>query len=151
MGLNRECGDCTMCCQGHLYTNVNNIPIYPGNPCPYVSHHCTIYEDRPDYPCKQFQCQWLINPDFPEWMKPNQINVLAWKTKDFSNHVYLEVNECAQPIPSNALAWLYEYTQKTNLPMRVQVHGAFHYYGNQDFKQQFNVNPQQPPKNIFKS
>jgi hypothetical protein len=124
----RECGDCTMCCQGHIYTEVNGEQIHPGNPCKHLSSHCTIYKNRPDNPCKQFLCQWLINEDFPLWLKPSQSNVMAWLSKDPNGNTYLDVSECGKPMPSNILAWFYNYHQQTKLPMRIQIHNHFYLY-----------------------
>ena len=80
----RECGTCTACCTGTLFTKIFDAMVRRGEPCPYVCGGCTIYEDRPEI-CRNFQCMWLANPDndYPAWLKPDVCNfVVSRKTFD---------------------------------------------------------------------
>ena len=52
----RSCGNCTVCCEGWLVINTEEIKAYPGLACPDVKcgKGCGIYETRPNYPCRTF-------------------------------------------------------------------------------------------------
>jgi hypothetical protein len=41
---------------------------------------CSIYENRPPV-CKSFACEWLINPDMPDFWKPSVSNLLVTLTR----------------------------------------------------------------------
>jgi hypothetical protein len=73
----RNCDGCTVCCDGWLTGKANEHYFYPGQKCYYVSDNgCTIYEDRPEIPCKTFSCGWLLDKEIPEWMKPSNIQAV---------------------------------------------------------------------------
>lgn len=78
----RECGECTFCCEGYLRAKIQatdgtpEVRVDPWNPCIFrVQGGCGNYENRPIYPCRDFQCEWLSHPDvFPEKMRPDKCN-----------------------------------------------------------------------------
>jgi len=74
----RSCGTCTKCCEGYLLATVGDIDLFPGKPCHFVEINsgCSVYEDRPEDPCRVFKCEWLTQPLIPEWLKPNLSNVI---------------------------------------------------------------------------
>ena len=81
----RNCDGCTVCCDGWLAGKANEHYFYPGQKCHYVSDNgCTIYEDRPEIPCKTFSCGWLLDKEIPEWMKPSNIQAVIISTEDGS-------------------------------------------------------------------
>ena len=59
----RQCGTCTKCCEGHLVGTINGKEMYPGKPCYLlqIGKGCSDYENRPEEPCKAFNCQWITN------------------------------------------------------------------------------------------
>ena len=64
----RSCGDCTACCDGWL--SAPTLEMRPGIPCKHrCDAGCNIYEDRPEDPCRLFQCGWLQGalPDDESW------------------------------------------------------------------------------------
>jgi len=74
---NRNCNGCTACCDGWLAGKVNEHYFYPGKKCYYVTENgCSIYDDRPENPCKNFRCGWIIDKEVPEWMKPSTIQAM---------------------------------------------------------------------------
>ena len=134
----RTCGDCTACCDGWLSGNVNGHDFYPGMPCHYSGcNGCSIYEDRPESPCKTYSCEWLMNTEVPEWMKPNESGViLTGKQKegpDGTIFQYLEVLEMGKKIDSSILNWLFRLYLRTGVPVKVQIDGGFNWYGNEAF------------------
>lgn len=136
--VKRECGSCTECCRGWLTGEVNGHAFYPGQPCHFVGEHgCSIYQDRPENPCKVFECEWLRNKEIPEWMKPDKCKVLMttreWFYNGESRGSYLDVYEAGQQMDSRVLAWLFAFYLNTGVPMRVQVAGSFRRYGSAEF------------------
>ena len=134
----RECGDCTACCQGWLSGVAHGREFYPGQPCHFVGcNGCSIYEDRPESPCKTYSCEWLRNTDVPEWMKPSVSNVIITgkelEKPDGSKQIYLEVVEAGKKIDSRALNWLFRLHLRTKIPIRVQVEGFYNWYESPTF------------------
>lgn len=83
----RECGTCTKCCEGTVHGQVFGEPFYKGRPCSFclINQGCSVYEQRPDDPCRTFKCSWLVDDSIPEWMKPNLSNAIITikSTKSF--------------------------------------------------------------------
>lgn len=76
----RECNGCTACCEGWLSGEAHGHYFQPGRPCHFKCEGgCSIYEKRPENPCKTFICEWLVNPELPEWMKPSVSKVITMK------------------------------------------------------------------------
>lgn len=97
-----------MCCQGWLSGQAYEHTFYPGKPCHFACEGgCSIYEHRPDNPCKSYKCAWLTDSFFPEWFKPNISNVICTWRNWKENKSYLEVIECGEKLDSTILSWLY--------------------------------------------
>jgi len=134
----RECGDCTACCQGWLSGVVNDREFYPGMPCHFKGcNGCSIYEDRPESPCKTYSCEWLKNDNVPEWMKPSKSGVIItakdWTHPDGSKQVFLEILEMGKKIDSTVLNWLFRTYLRTQVPMKIQIEGGYNWYGTNEF------------------
>jgi hypothetical protein len=112
--------------------------MFPGRPCHFFADKCTIYEFRPDNPCRAYTCAWVQDDNnlFPEWLKPNISGVLCdWR--DWEEGKYLEVREASKKISAEILSWLYELGARSNLCMRIQINGHWHTYGHQSFMERF--------------
>src|SRR5207302_526051 len=74
----RQCGTCTACCDGWLKIEVYGRKVDRGKPCPFsAGDHCTIYPTRPQDPCREFICGWLVrNSPLPEWMRPDKSDLI---------------------------------------------------------------------------
>ena len=134
----RTCGDCTACCQGWLEGTAHGIDFYNGVPCHFVGcNGCTIYENRPQSPCKDFSCQWLINNDIPEWMKPNKSNVIVSGMKyshpNGSEGMYLEVTEMGKTIDAKILNWFFKLHVNKQVQIKIQVEGGWSWFGTKEF------------------
>ena len=94
----RTCGDCIVCC---VYLRIRqldkppmrhckhvdaDIPEVPGESVCYTGKGCTIYEDRPDEPCKGYRCEW-INGHGADEDRPDRSGILIDRTKDIGNAV----------------------------------------------------------------
>ena len=129
----RECGNCTACCEGWLVGQSHGNYFQPGRPCHFKCETgCSIYEDRPEEPCKNYSCEWLNNDKIAEWMKPNLCGVIITK-KDWKGGNYLEINEMGKKIDATILNWLFTYHYSTDIPIRVQVSNGWYNYGPKDF------------------
>jgi len=95
----RSCGTCTLCCK--LFP-VRELDKAAGRWCPHVvqGRGCAIHPRRPTV-CRQFFCQWLLNPDLgPEWKPENAKFVLS---------IYPGSNSLAVTVdPTAAQAWTKE-------------------------------------------
>ena len=74
----RNCGSCTACCDGWLRIEVRGHEVRPGRACPFcVAHACAIYQERPQHPCREFVCGWLVpTSPLPDWMRPDKSDVI---------------------------------------------------------------------------
>src|SRR5258706_9970887 len=71
----RQCGTCTACCDGWVAGDIQGHIMKPGTACYFRGDGCcTIYERRPQHPCRDFICGWL-QPDspFPDEFKPDRL------------------------------------------------------------------------------
>jgi len=136
--LNKKCGECTACCSGHLYGEAHGHKFFKGRPCFVVTKAgCSIYEDRPDVPCKSFKCGYLTFPFFPEWMRPDQSGVLAthgiFKAGD-ETKPYLQISEYNKPMSALSLWWFIEKYRDGQLPnLLINIGGFHHRLGTEEF------------------
>ena len=134
----RECGECGACCEGWLTGVAHGREFYPGMPCHFKGcNGCSIYEDRPEFPCKTYSCEWLKSDNVPEWMKPSESGVIItakeWEDAEGVKQVYLEVTETGRKIDSTVLSWLFRLFLRTTIPMKVQIGGGHNWYGTNEF------------------
>lgn len=130
----RSCDGCTVCCDGWATGDAHGHRFYPGRRCFFVGvDGCTIYQDRPHQPCVAFNCEWLKNENIPEWMKPNQVNVLiAAETRDGIS--YITVKEAGKRLDVSVLSWLINAQQSGILPnIRYELDGGWNFIGTPEF------------------
>lgn len=134
MTYQRECNGCTACCEGWLFGESYNQYFQSGRPCHFKCENgCAIYEKRPENPCKSYNCEWLVNYDLPEWIKPNLSGVIITRREYGDKKTYLEVLEMGKKIDSTVLNWLFVYHYTTDIPLRVQVNGGWTNFGPKEF------------------
>lgn len=134
VSADRTCGECTLCCEGWLVNSAHGHNMWPGRKCQYISLHkgCTIYDQRPDT-CRSYSCQWLIDKNIPEWMKPNESGVIL-VFKELDGVSYLEATEAGKKIDSEVLSWLFSaVTKKIVQNLKYQVNGGWNYFGTKEF------------------
>tara|TARA_R110001606_G_scaffold338829_1_gene486884 strand:- start:2643 stop:3065 length:423 start_codon:yes stop_codon:yes gene_type:complete len=138
MIANRECGDCTQCCQGNLVLKIFD-QRWTGRPCQFVGEKgCTIYKDRPKDPCKDFKCGWLGDTDyvFPEWMKPDKSGlILMWKKRN--SIPYLLAVHCKSGTNVEALLWLFTWVDDNNVNLEILGQRQKHLVGTKEFKNSY--------------
>jgi len=139
----RNCGTCTMCCQGWLSGTAYEYMFMKGHPCHFLDQctngdRCTIYDIRPEV-CSSFKCEWLRQPvTFPLWMKPELTKVIVtWRTdtdeETNEEFGYWSVRECGQVIQSNVLNWLIQQAFAHNLNLRYELDGVGYWLGTKSF------------------
>lgn len=128
----RDCGACTACCDGWLKITVHGHPVYPGKPCPFSSgHHCTIYETRPQDPCRGFVCGWLARGSpLPDWMRPDRAGVIvlaaSFTWRGLSVDVAVPVGAGAKP---EALKWLTAFGTASGRPLIYRIGEDWYAFG----------------------
>jgi len=134
----RQCGNCTKCCEGWLEGTIYGKKMYPGKPCHFKKHNgCSIYNDRPDEPCKSFNCEWLMEKEIPEWMKPEYSNViLSGKQKNGISFVL--ATEAGSDMRVEVLNWLLNFMIDKKVNLMYQVKGGWNWIGSPEFVDYMN-------------
>jgi hypothetical protein len=105
----RECGDCTLCCEGWLKGNIFGNKFGGGVPCKFVKkgQGCGIYEDRPIDPCITFKCYYQQDVNVPEKFRPSLTgNIMALRFIEGIS--YLDVTEADKSLDPELLDWVLE-------------------------------------------
>jgi len=133
----RQCGECTACCDGWVVGTIEGHRMEPGTPCFFRGEHtCTIYERRPQSPCRNFICGWL-QPDspFPESFRPDKIGVMVIPMKWRGHPAYVLRSAGRDPDP-DMLSWMREYSLRTLTPFFYEVKGERFGFGPPEFQQE---------------
>lgn len=131
--MDRTCDGCTKCCDGWLSGIAHGRAFWSGRPCHFVGQNgCTIYNDRPQDPCKSYQCEWLVNDDVPEWLKPSMSNVLISKRKSGDTE-YWRVSEAGAKITVEALSWVFMHCLSKNVNFIYNIGDGHYRFGSKEF------------------
>jgi len=88
---------------------------------------CSIYDQRPEDPCKSFRCEWLTNENIPYWMKPDLVNVIIYKRYENEKN-FLEFTEAGSKLDSKVLSWIFmEYANGRLKNIKYQLDGGWNY------------------------
>lgn len=138
--LQRSCGECTKCCEGWLEATIHGRSMHAGKPCFFLGKSCTIYEHRPEDPCKKYTCSWLSDHSFPEWMKPSMSNVIiTYRVSEEDPGVsYYQVAEAGGKIDSSVLNWLIHWALRHQVNICYEVAGKHHVMGTAAFREAVN-------------
>ena len=130
----RTCGSCTKCCEGWLSGEALGHSFYPGKPCHFISigKGCSVYSKRPKDPCVSYKCAWLLNLDFPEWMKPDEVNAII-DFREINGIKYIQVNEAGETLRSDVLTWIIQYCIKEKLNLSWKIKNGNNFLGTQEF------------------
>lgn len=135
----RQCGDCTACCDGWLSGNAHGHEFFPGQPCFYLCKSgCSIYENRPIDPCRGYSCMWLKDPDFfPEWMKPTESNLICterdWVDCEGNPQFYFEFVTMGKEITLKSYHWIMKMHYQHKIPIVIEVFKELCIFGPDDF------------------
>ncbi len=133
----RECGACTACCQGWAEGEIRGHRMFPGQHCHFLSDGaCTIYEERPQSPCRNFVCGWLMaGSPFPEDFRPDRSGVIVvpMRWRDRQAYVLLSAGNDPQP---ELVAWMEAFAQASGSPFFYEHQGQRIGYGPPEFQQE---------------
>lgn len=138
--MSRQCGDCTKCCEGYLVGEALGKTFFRGKPCHFVAigTGCTVYAKRPKDPCVTYKCQWLVNSDIPEYMKPSLIDTIIDKRKTKSGIEYLNVIEAGTTLSAGVLSNLLMYALGNKINISWEIEGGKNWIGSEEFLQDMN-------------
>jgi hypothetical protein len=137
--LGKSCGDCTKCCDGWLTANINGHEMFEGKPCVFVKQGgCSIYESRPEDPCVNFKCEWLINPYLDESMKPTNSNIIIMR-RNIDGISYLVARYAGENVSANDLSKVIDYCQKNSKNLLWEMSEARGWIGSDDFCQRMST------------
>lgn len=131
----RQCGECTACCDGWLPSTIRGYEMKPGVPCHFRGEGCcTIYDERPDEPCRKFVCGWLApgNP-FPESYRPDRLGVMIMRTRWRSQPAYILKSAGRDP-DEQLLGWMREYSVQKGVPFFYEQAGERFGFGPPEFQ-----------------
>lgn len=113
----RDCGACTACCEGWLASKEPEMS--PGSPCVHrCESGCSIYEERPEKPCRVFRCGWLACPDqFPENMRPDLIRTIILHDRPWHGWETVALVPAGEQVPDNILRWMTDYAKERQIPL----------------------------------
>lgn len=133
----RQCGPCTACCDGWLRINIHGYDVRPGRPCPYsIAHSCSIYENRPEDPCRKFVCGWLVRGSpLPEEFRPDKIGVIFVISPWRGVPIYVLTPAGRDP-SDDVLRWTKEWSLRVQKPFLYQSGGEWYAFGSPQFQKE---------------
>lgn len=81
------------------------MEMYPGKPCKHLdSGLCTIYPERPDNPCRTFDCGWkLPGSSMPDDMRPDRCGAIVILGQDWRHWKVVRAVPVGWAIPNATL------------------------------------------------
>jgi hypothetical protein len=131
----RSCGACTACCDGWMVGTIRGHEMKPGTPCHFVKEGgCTIYETRPQSPCRSFVCGYAL-PDspFPDEFIPNRLGVIIVPINWRDRPAYLLKSAGRDP-DQELLDWMRGYSLRTGHPFFYEQNGEKLGFGPPEFQ-----------------
>jgi len=114
----RECGDCTVCCEGWLAATIYSHKMYPGKSCYFLKEgKCTVYSVRPTT-CRKYQCGWSQHL-LPEQYRPDKCGVVV-SVKDAEDGQYLMVYKFRKDADMNILEHVEKFCRDNNTEYRLK-------------------------------
>ena len=136
-GGRRSCGECTACCDGWLAGTIYGHEMKPGVPCHFVTAGgCSIYERRPESPCRNFVCAWAEqNSPFAAAFRPDLLGVIIIKTAWRGRDAYL-LRSAGRDASAELLAWMQRFSETTGRPFFYEAAGEKFGFGPPAFQQE---------------
>ena len=131
----RRCGACTACCEGWAAGEIHGHAMSPGHPCHFLAGGgCTIYERRPQSPCRNFVCGWLGEPEhFPEAMRPDRLGVIVIRVRWRGEPAYVLLSAGREPDDA-LLEWMRAFSVRTRRPFFYEQRGEKLGFGPPEFQ-----------------
>lgn len=133
----RQCGECTACCEGWAEGEIRGHRMFPGQPCHFLeAGACTIYEERPQSPCRNFVCGWLMpGSPFPDSFRPDRLGVIVVPMRWHDRPCYVLLPAGHDPDEAT-LDWMRGHAQATGAPFYYSQNGERLGYGPPAFQQE---------------
>jgi hypothetical protein len=133
----RECGQCTACCEGWAAGTIRGHAMYAGRHCHFlVEKQCTIYAERPQSPCRNFVCGWLAGDSpFPEEFRPDRVGVIIIRIRWRDAPAYLLLSAGRDP-DAAMIGWMEAFAMRTGQPFFYSVKGEKIGFGPRAFQQE---------------
>lgn len=128
----RSCDECSKCCEGWFAGTAHGHSFYPGKPCHFLGKGCTIYENRPEKPCKTFNCEWLVNNELPAWMRPDMCNAIL-KKRTHEGIEFYDLVEAGQKLDSAVLSWFIIWSLNNHKNLNYSINGGRNKIGAPEF------------------
>lgn len=135
----RACGECTACCDGWVAGVIEGHEMKPGTPCFFRGEHtCTIYERRPQHPCRDFVCGWLA-PDspFPEDFRPDKLGVMVIPMRWRGEPAYV-LRSAGRDPDAKLISWMEAFAERTGRPFFYEIAGERFGYGPEEFQREMS-------------
>ena len=133
--MERQCGTCTACCDGWVEGTIRGHEMKPGVACHFRGEGCcTIYEERPQDPCRRFVCGWLAQGSpFPDSFRPDRLGVMIVRTKWRERPAYILKSAGRDPDEA-LLAWMRGFSSRQGAPFFYEQAGERFGFGPPDFQ-----------------
>ena len=132
--MSRSCEGCTKCCEGWLQGDVRGHSMYPGKPCFFVSIGvgCKDYDNRPDFPCKDFKCEWIVNDDLPNSLMPKDSNIIV-VFDDVNGIRYARAVRAGDKVDKDSVEWYIRYYKDREINFWFELDNVNYVIGTNDF------------------
>ena len=110
----RDCGDCTACCEGWLLSE--KMRLYPGSGCDHCSDSgCGIYDERPETPCRSFECAWLMDQaGLPSEARPDLSGVILAELGEWGQWPVFSATPTSAAMKESTFTWLKSFCLDQN-------------------------------------
>jgi len=109
----------------------------PGTPCHFRGDHCcTIYERRPQHPCRNFICGWLQpGGPFPDDWRPDKVGVMVIPMKWRGQEAYV-LRSAGRDPDAGVIGWMEVMSTRLKRPFFYEVGGERFGFGPPEFQQE---------------
>ncbi len=130
----KSCGTCTRCCDGWMSDNIRGHEVYPGKPCFFVTigRGCNDYDNRPNDPCKTFNCVWKVDNQIPEHMKPDISNIIATYNQ-IDGILYTTLTQAGNEVDKTSIDWYISFYGNKNTNLLLNLNNKSYLIGSDDF------------------
>jgi hypothetical protein len=135
--MGNTCDTCTKCCEGWLTGNINGYDIYVGKPCLFIEINkgCGIHNDRPEKPCRAFDCAWITMSDMPEEFKPLNSGVIMHYKKNIINKKlgFWVLTKAPNNPTEQFLSWAISHATSNGENILWHIDNNYHWMGSPEF------------------
>jgi hypothetical protein len=137
---NRACGTCTACCDGWVEGTIRGHEMKPGTACHFRGEGCcTIYDSRPQSPCREFICGWLMTDSpFPDSFRPDRLGVMIVPTR-WREQRALILKSAGRDPDEALLGWMRNFSVQRGVPFFYEQGGERFGFGPPEFQQEMLV------------